>query len=139
MTPVRLEPAASRSRVKHSTTEPLRSLKEFSSTKVKFQDFFIILDHILTLTLLGNFACFLLSVDFFLSKSTLTKILSGIPLECQTFFFCCLLNFIKINTIKNSFRHTIRASNSLVSPDLRSNCLQWLSADEASIGRVKFT
>ena len=27
MTPVRLEPAAPRSRVKHSTTEPLRSLK----------------------------------------------------------------------------------------------------------------
>ena len=26
MTPVRLEPAAPRSRVKHSTTEPLRSL-----------------------------------------------------------------------------------------------------------------
>ena len=29
MTPVRLEPAAPRSRVKHSTTEPLRSLKVF--------------------------------------------------------------------------------------------------------------
>ena len=28
MTPVRLEPAALRSRVKHSTTEPLRSLRE---------------------------------------------------------------------------------------------------------------
>ena len=28
MTPVRLEPTALRSRVKHSTTEPLRSLKE---------------------------------------------------------------------------------------------------------------
>ena len=28
MTPVRLEPAALRSRVKHSTTEPLRSLKK---------------------------------------------------------------------------------------------------------------
>ena len=28
MTPVRLEPAALRSRVKHSTTEPLRSLKD---------------------------------------------------------------------------------------------------------------
>ena len=28
MTPVRLEPAASRSRVKHSTTEPLGSLKK---------------------------------------------------------------------------------------------------------------
>ena len=27
VTPVRLEPAASRSRVKHSTTEPLRSLE----------------------------------------------------------------------------------------------------------------
>ena len=30
VTPVRLEPAASRSRVKHSTTEPLRPLKELS-------------------------------------------------------------------------------------------------------------
>ena len=29
MTPVRLEPAALRSRVKHSTTEPLRSLANF--------------------------------------------------------------------------------------------------------------
>ena len=29
MTPVRLEPAASRSRVKHSTTEPLRSPFKF--------------------------------------------------------------------------------------------------------------
>ena len=28
MMPVRLEPAASRSRVKHSTTEPLRSLSD---------------------------------------------------------------------------------------------------------------
>ena len=28
VTPVRLEPVASRSRVKHSTTEPLRSLRE---------------------------------------------------------------------------------------------------------------
>ena len=28
MAPVRLEPAASRSRVKHSTTEPLRSLRK---------------------------------------------------------------------------------------------------------------
>ena len=29
MTPVRLEPAALRSRVKHSTTEPLRSHREY--------------------------------------------------------------------------------------------------------------
>ena len=31
MTPVRLEPTAPRSRVKHSTTEPLRSLNSGSS------------------------------------------------------------------------------------------------------------
>ena len=35
MTPVRLEPAALRSRVKHSTTEPLRSLSmHFGATKI---------------------------------------------------------------------------------------------------------
>ena len=54
MTPVRLEPAAPRSRVKHSTTEPLRSLaiavvkQEFESklfaTRVK-QD--VIVDYIM--------------------------------------------------------------------------------------------
>ena len=33
MTPVRLEPAASRSRVKHLTTEPLRSLTFVDRTK----------------------------------------------------------------------------------------------------------
>ena len=43
MTPVRLEPAALRSRVKNSTTEPLRSLKKFGyfsngSTKTCFAD-----------------------------------------------------------------------------------------------------
>ena len=32
MTPVRLEPAAPRPRAKHSTTEPLRSLTNFSKT-----------------------------------------------------------------------------------------------------------
>ena len=38
MTPVRLEPAASRSRVKHSTTEPLDSLTtniSFENRKIK--------------------------------------------------------------------------------------------------------
>ena len=34
MTPVRLEPAALRSRVKHSTTEPLRSLSVYLSGRV---------------------------------------------------------------------------------------------------------
>ena len=33
MTPVRLEPAALRSRVKHSTTEPLRFLSEYTRSR----------------------------------------------------------------------------------------------------------
>ena len=52
--------------------------------------------------------------------------------------FCCLLIFFKINFFgKNSFRNTIRVSNSLdpdqaqcfVRPDLNPNCLQRFSAD----------
>ena len=65
-----------------------------------------------TLCLLGNFSCFLPSADFFF-KSTF---------------------------LKNSFRNTIRVSNSLdpdqvpcfVGPDLGPNCLQRLSADDTS-------
>ena len=45
MTPVRLEPAAPRSPVKHSTTE------------LPIMDF--------TLLIMGNFTCFLLSAEFF--------------------------------------------------------------------------
>ena len=43
MTPVRLEPAALRSRVKHSTTEPLRSLCE-DNVKVKTQNIYEAMD-----------------------------------------------------------------------------------------------
>ena len=52
---------------------------------------------------------------------------------------CCLLTFFKINFFsKNSFRNTIRMSNSLdpdqdchyVSPDLGPSCLQRISADK---------
>ena len=71
---------------------------------------------ILTFCQLGNFSCFLSSDDFF-SKSTLSK---------------------------NSFRNTIRVSNSLdpdqarhlVGPDLGPNCLQRLSAVDTSRQRV---
>ena len=38
VTPVRLEPAALRSRVKHSTTEPLRSLKQRSYCNILLSD-----------------------------------------------------------------------------------------------------
>ena len=57
------------------------------------------------------------------------------------FFFCRLLIFFsKINLSKNSFRNTIRVSNSLdsdqarqnVGPDLCPNCLKKLSADDTS-------
>ena len=37
MTPVRLEPAALRSRVKHSTTEPLRSLVHYENRDILFR------------------------------------------------------------------------------------------------------
>ena len=69
---------------------------------------------LLLLIMLGNFACFLFSVDFFL-KLTFSK-------------------------KKKSFRNTIRVSNSLdpdqawhfVEPDLGPNHLQKLSADDRS-------
>ena len=53
-------------------------------------------------------------------------------------FFCCLLIFSKPTVSKNSFRNTIKVSNSLdpdqarrfVLPDLDTNCLQKLLADD---------
>ena len=49
----------------------------------------------------------------------------------------CLLIFLKSSFSKNSYRNTIRRSNSLdpdqarhfAGPDLGPNCLQWLSVD----------
>ena len=55
MTPVRLEPAASRSQVKHSTTEPLRSNKYMDLT------LFILLDfpkHSDTISMEWSILCF---------------------------------------------------------------------------------
>ena len=58
--------------------------------------------------------------------------------------FCPLLIFFSKSTFaKNSFRNTIRVSNSLdpdqarhyAGPDLVSNCLQKLSADNATRGK----
>ena len=45
--------------------------------------------------------------------------------------------FSKSTFSKNSLRNTIRETNSL-DPDLGSNCLQRLSADDTSRQRVKF-
>ena len=60
--------------------------------------------------------------------------------------FCRLLIFSKSTFSKNSFRNTIRVSNSLdpdqarhyVGPDLDPNCLQRLSADDTSTLRDIF-
>ena len=41
-------------------------------------------EHCSTLCLLGNFACFLLSADFFFEINYFEKIILGIPSECQT-------------------------------------------------------
>ena len=53
MTPVRLEPAALRSRVKHSTTEPLRSLAHLfrilKSSKIEFHESASLLPQVLCL------------------------------------------------------------------------------------------
>ena len=59
------------------------------------------------------------------------------------FVVCCF--FSKSTYLKDSFRNTIRVSNSLdpdqaqhfVGPDLGPNCLQRLSADNTSRQRVK--
>ena len=50
MTPVRLEPAALRSRVKRSTTEPLRSLKGVVIAAIMFRDFVTITGFLLELS-----------------------------------------------------------------------------------------
>ena len=60
---------------------------------------------LLTLCMLGNFACFLSSADFF-QNQLFRKILSGIPSECQT---------VRIQ----------------VGSDLGPNCLQRLFASSA--------
>ena len=68
----------------------------------------------ITLCLLGNFACFLLSADFF-SKSTFSK---------HFFRNTCT------NTVSNSLYPGQARQN--VGPDLGPNSLQKLSADDTS-------
>ena len=50
MTPVRLEPAAARSRVKHSTTEPLRALLTVLCILKTFYQTFSIIQNYLAIT-----------------------------------------------------------------------------------------
>ena len=81
----------------------------------------------LTLCLLGNFACFLSSVDFFQNQLFLKNSIRNTSLSALI------------------LSYTIRVSNSLdpdqarhlVGPDLGPNCLQRLSADNT--GRQRFS
>ena len=70
------------------------------------------------------------------------EICNSLPAGKYCMLFCCLLIFFSKSTfLKNSFRNTLRISNSLdpdqgqhfVGPDLVLNCLQRLSADDTSM------
>ena len=74
-----------------------------------------------------------------MNKHFESKILLTLCLLGNLSYFLSSANFFKINFFrKNSFRITIRVANSLdsdqarhfVGPDLGSNCLQRLSADD---------
>ena len=78
------------------------------------------------LCLLGNFSCFLSSADFF-QNWLFWKILSGIPIECQT---------IWIQIRPDILSGLIWFQN--VRPDLVLNCLQKLSADNTRRQRSKY-
>ena len=72
------------------------------------------------------------------SEQWITSFLTLCMLGNFSWFSGCLLTFFKINVLKNSFRNTIRVSNSFdpdqdrhsVGPDLGPNCLQRLLADD---------
>ena len=78
----------------------------------------------------------------------ITTATNEMPEYLDTYILCLLLSsadffFSKLTFSKNSFRNTIRVSNSLdpdqdrhsVGPDLGSNCLQRLSADDKTHGK----
>ena len=63
-------------------------------------------------------------------------VLNSLPTGTFFMIFCRLLIFFSKSTfLKNSFRNTIRVSNSL-NLGLGPNCLQRLSADDTSRPRV---
>ena len=76
-------------------------------------------------------------------KTCVIPIISQPPCMLGNFscFWCRLLNFPKVFFFKNSFRNTVRVSKGLdpdqdrpiVGPDLGTNCLQRLSADDKTL------
>ena len=85
VTPVRLQPAAPQSQVKHSTTEPLRSLhlKLKMSDKI-CENAFEKSTKNLNILHAGYFFMLLLSSANFFQSELFPKILSGTLPECQT-------------------------------------------------------
>ena len=74
-------------------------------------------DHLdsLTLCMLGNFSCFLLSADFF-QNQLFRKILSGIPSECQTAWIQIRIDVILVliwfQTVCKGYQQTIKVATS---------------------------
>ena len=119
MTPVRLEPAALRSRVKHSTTEPLRS--RFNS--LEDQQYF---SHVMTLPLnLRNFYQTWHRIPA-ISFQHLSR--KAAPMDRG-----------QVLTFKKIFQehyHSVKPFGSRSGPDMGPNCLQTTKVD-ACMGRVK--
>ena len=87
MTPVRLEPAAFRSRVKHSTTEPLRSLlfigHEYISSRFSYETYFYQID--LYFVLRWEFGL----VYYIIESNLCIKGVRGVCDICHLFVYIC--------------------------------------------------
>ena len=79
MTPVRLDPAAPRSQVKHSTSEPLRSLKKspyFPEAGVVISEYFLLCLLIFKACRLGHPDFEIKFIDFFASNVIKTQFIT---------------------------------------------------------------
>ena len=111
MRPVRPEPAAPRSRAKHSTTEPLCPLP--------VQEVSIIIPCVLYLCPLGNFACFLCRLLTF-SKSTFLKnsFRNNIRMTISS-------GLIWVQIVRKGYQQTILEGNELSNFNHAHTTIQW--------------
>ena len=73
--------------------------------------------HILTLCMLGNFACFFVVCGYFFKLTFLQKYLSGIPSECQTVWIQIkpgvLPGLIWVQTVCKGYQQTTKVATSM--------------------------
>ena len=94
------------------------------------ETWFITLCRLLTLCLLGTFACFFLSsADFFSSKSTFREFILGIQSECQTVWIkiSVLSGLIWIQTVYKGGRQSALAGKELRRKYMWFLCLSHIS------------